>query len=73
MNLRNGQITVGEVLQNPQARAVLQREVPQFAGMLNSPLARRYWSMPLNAAAAQAGRFLPQERIQTLLSCLERV
>lgn len=28
MNLKNYQITVGEVLQNPQAKAMLQKELP---------------------------------------------
>ena len=28
MNLKNYNITVGEVLQNPQAKAMLQKELP---------------------------------------------
>ena len=35
MNLKNGQITVGEVLSNPNARALLQREYP---ALLNHPM-----------------------------------
>lgn len=73
MNLRNGQITVGEILQNPQARALLQRQVPQLAGLLGSPMARRYWSLPLNAAAAQARQFLPENRIRSLLDSLKNL
>ena len=52
MNLRNGQISVREILQNPQARGLIQREVPQLAGMLNSPMAVAWQGMTLNAVAA---------------------
>ena len=58
MNLRNGQISVREILQNPQARGLIQREVPQLAGMLNSPMAVAWQGMTLNAVAAQAQRFI---------------
>lgn len=73
MNLRNGQITVGEILQNPRACALLKQELPQAAGLLNSPFAGAYKKMPLNAALSKAGRYLPQSRIQYLLGCLERL
>lgn len=73
MNLKNGQITVGEILQNPQARALVQREVPQLGGMLNSPLARGYWNMPLSAVAARARGLLPPNRLQSLLAGLEKI
>lgn len=73
MNLKNGQITVGEILQNPQARALVQREVPRLGGMLNSPLARGYWNMPLSAVVARARGMLPPNRIQSLLAGLERI
>lgn len=73
MNLKNGQITVGEILQNPRARALLQQEVPQVAGLMNSPLAGLYKNMPLNAALSQAQRFVPASRVQYLLGCLEKL
>lgn len=73
MNLRNGQITVGEVLQNPEARVLLQRQVPQLAGLMNSPMARRFGNMPLSAALVQARRYLPENRIQSLLNSLSNL
>ena len=36
MELRGGNITLGEIAKNPQARALVNREFP---GMLNHPLA----------------------------------
>lgn len=73
MNLKNGQITVGEILRNPQARALVQREVPQLSGMLSSPLARGYWNMPLSAVVSKARGLLPANRIQALLAGLEKI
>lgn len=73
MNLRNGQISVREILQNPQARGLIQREVPQLAGMLNSPMAVAWQGMTLNAVAAQARRFMPASRVQYLIQCLQNL
>ena len=45
MDLKDGRITVNQVLRNPQAMAVLQRELPELAG---SPLLRMAGGMSLN-------------------------
>ena len=45
MNLKNGQITVGEVLSNPNARALLQREYP---ALINHPMLGMARGMTLN-------------------------
>lgn len=68
MNLRNGTITVGEIMRNPKAQALLTRTVPQAAGLLNGPLARRVWNMPLNAALGYARRYLSPGQMQWLLT-----
>ena len=73
MNLRDGPHSVREILQNPQARGLIQREVPQLAGMLNSPMAVAWQGMTLNAVAAQAQRFMPAGRVQYLIQCLQNL
>ena len=45
MNLKNYQITVGEVLQNPQAKAMLQKELPMVMRHPMLPMAN---AIPLN-------------------------
>lgn len=71
MDLRNHQITVGEILSDPRAKAVLQQEVPAMAGMLNGPLARQAWNMPLGTALGFAGRYVPRDKLQHVLRRLE--
>ena len=51
MNLKNGQITVGEVLSNPNARALLQREYP---ALLNHPMLGMARGMTLNQVLVMA-------------------
>ena len=53
MNLKNYQITVGEVLQNPQAKAMLQKELPMVMRHPMLPMAN---AIPLKDAV-QAVRF----------------
>ena len=45
MDLRQGKITLGEILRHPQARELLTRELPQFA---RSPLLGLAGGMTLN-------------------------
>ncbi len=40
MDLRNGAISLGEIVRDPKARALVDREFP---GILNHPFARRFW------------------------------
>ncbi len=64
MNLRNYEITVGEVLQNPKAKALLTRELPMVMRHPMLPVAR---AIPLkdiiNNAALHPGDFLPDEKV----------
>jgi len=68
LNLRNNQITVGEVLNNPQARALMQRQFPVL--FRNQTMLRRAWNMPLNQAMNMASRYVPQNVINQTLNQL---
>ena len=60
MDLRNGRVTIGEILANPKARAMVQRAYPK---VLASPMAMRFRNMPLGTALQYAGRFVPRDRL----------
>lgn len=61
MNLKNYQITVGEVLQNPQAKAMLQKELP----MANA--------IPLKDVIHYAGGYVSQRKMQNILNQLSKL
>lgn len=70
MNLKNYNITVGEVLQNPQARALLQRELPMIIRHPMLPMAN---AIPLRDIINNAGGYVSQKKIQSILQQLERL
>ena len=70
MNLKNYNITVGEVLQNPQARALLQRELPMIMRHPMLPMAN---TIPLRDIINNAGGYVSQKKIQSILQQLERL
>lgn len=61
MDLRNGQITLGELLDNPKSRAVLQR---RFGTLLQHPMVAMARKMSLNNLAEMARKKLPQSTIE---------
>ena len=70
MNLKNGQITVGEVLSNPNARALLQREYP---ALLNHPMLGRARGMTLNQVLGMARGKVSQQQVNRLFEQLSRI
>lgn len=64
MDLRGNRITIGEILANPGAKKIAQREFPQ---LLSNPFAMRMaYGMTLSQALGYAGN-LPRERLQKIL------
>ncbi|MEA5010595.1 MAG: hypothetical protein VB100_02600 [Angelakisella sp.] len=70
MDLRNGNITLGEIMQNPKARAAVNREFP---GILNHPFARRFYGMTLNQGIKMLQGKVPKQRIDAWLRELESI
>ena len=68
MDLRNGTITLKEILAYPKARALVEREFP---GLLRHPLAGSFLGLTLNRALTLLGGRISQERIQKLLTELK--
>lgn len=70
MNLKNYQITVGEVLQNPQAKAMLQKELPMVMRHQMLPMAN---TIPLKDVIHYAGGYVSQRKMQNILDQLSRL
>lgn len=70
MDLRNGRITIGEILANPNARAMVQRAYPK---VLASPMVMRFRSMRLNTALQYAGRFVPRAQLDRVVARLKEL
>ena len=71
MDLKGGQVTLGEILQNPQARAMIRRS--RYGFLLESPLLGRFSNLPLQAALDRAGGFLPPQVIRRAVEQLRRL
>lgn len=68
--MRDGQITIGEILDYPPAKALLFKEYPAMA---NHPMLHRAGKINLNTAIALAGDALPPQKRATLLEVLMRL
>lgn len=61
MNLNNNKITVGELLDDPKARAVFQR---RFGKWMKHPMVAASRSLTLNQLMEMAEVWLPKKTIQ---------
>ena len=69
MDLRNQNITVGELLDNPRSRAVIQRRFPTA---LKHPLLGAARTVTLEQMLAFAVAYLPQKKIDEAMEELRR-
>ncbi len=69
MNLKNGQITVGEILQNPNTRKLFHKLSPIS---INSPIIRAARNMTLNELIRKARGWMTQDQINEILDELKR-
>ena len=70
MDLKNNQITVGDVLSNPSAKALLRREFPEVTKPVLLGMAR---GMTLESILRLAKDRYPQEKIDAVLSELQKM
>ena len=70
MDLRRNQITVGELLDNPRSRAVIQRRFPTA---LKHPLLGAARTVTLEQMLAFAVAYLPHNKIDEAMEELRRV
>lgn len=69
MNLRNNQITVGELMDYAPARAVFQKRFPT---VLRHPMAQAARTVTLEQVIAFAGGYIPRKTIQDTLEELRK-
>ena len=70
MDLRNRQITVGELLDNPKSKAVFQR---RFGKFMRHPMVGAARSLSLAQLQEMASVYLHQKTIQETLRELEQL
>lgn len=70
MNLKNNQITVGELLDYAPARSVFQKRFPT---VLKHPMMGAARTVTLEQVIAFAGAYIPKKVIQDTLEELKRV
>lgn len=70
MDLRNGKITVGELLDDPRARAVLQK---RFPSVLRHPMTGAARTVTLEQLLAAVSAWLPRRKLEEALEELRRV
>ena len=70
MDLKNGRITVGELLANPAARQIFNREFPNI---LRHPMLGLAKNFTLNKVINLAKGHVPQKKIEQILMELKRI
>ncbi len=70
MNLKNNQITVGELLDYAPAKAVFQKRFPM---VLRHPMVGAARTVTLEQLVAFAGAYIPQKTIRETLNELQKV
>lgn len=69
LDLKNNQITVGELLDNPKSRAVFQRRFPM---VLKHPMMGASRTVTLDQLISFAGAYVPRSIISETLQDLSR-
>lgn len=70
MDLKNGKITVGELLDNAGSRSVFQRRFPM---VMKHPMVGAARTVTLEQLIAFAGSYIPQKKIDETLEELKRL
>ena len=70
MDLRNNQITVKEILSNPKARGLLQKEFPMI---MNPRFLHLVQNTSLQAVLEFGKTYVPQAKINHILSELKNI
>lgn len=63
MDLKGGQITIREILQNQEARAVLEEELPAF---INHPLIKNAHNMTLDYVERITKPYISQKKLMRI-------
>ncbi len=70
MDLRNYEITVGEILKNSQAKAMLQKELPI---LMRHPMLPAVRTVPLKKIIKHSGKYVSLKKMQSILDKLSKI
>ena len=70
MDIRSGNITVREIMQNPGGMALMRKEFPKI---INTPMFRLAQGMTLNAVMKHWGHHVGQAKVNALIAELKRI
>jgi len=70
MDLKNNQITVREILENPKAKEIIRRNYPD---VLNNPMLGMFQNTTLESLLKYASGIIPQNKINQILLELEKI
>lgn len=70
MNLKQNQITVEELLRNPQAKAILQKELPEI---MKLSLVKMAGKMTLQQVLEMNKGYVPSNQVNRILKQLEQI
>ena len=74
MHLRNNQITVREILENPAARKLLQQQFPkEYARWFGSPVLHMAQNMTLQQVIQLTKGHIPAQKMQSVLEKLAAI
>jgi hypothetical protein len=70
MDLKNNNITIGEILKNVEAKRLLEKEFPQY---IKQPMLSMAMNMPLSRIISMSQGKVPQDKINSLIILLQRL
>ncbi len=70
MDLKNNSITLGELLKNPKAKMLLERELPQY---MKHPMVGMAQGLPLSTVIGFAKGNISQDKLSMLLIKLKEI
>ncbi|MEG1778808.1 MAG: hypothetical protein RR263_01805 [Oscillospiraceae bacterium] len=70
MDTRNRTVTIGELLDNPRSKAVLQKHLPKI---VNNPMISLVRGLTMKEVLAQTKGYLPAKKVEEIIRELERI
>ncbi len=70
LNLKGGNVTIGEIMNDPKGFAIMKREFPKLIG---TPMFKMAQRMSLNRVIQHWGHHVPRSKIQSILNELKSI
>ena len=70
MNLKGGNVTICEIMNNPKGFAIMKREFP---GLIGTPMFKLAQGMTLNKVVQHWGNKIPKAKIDSIIDELKRI